>query len=67
VFEEAGQLFSFFTLLVGWPANAVSLPPGDVIWAKQACSSMKSLIVYIRIADLSLYKHWFVRGLFTTA
>jgi hypothetical protein len=35
--REIGLLLSFGYFLVGWYANIVSLPPGDVILAQLAC------------------------------
>ncbi len=37
VLERWVRHFALFTFLVGWRVSAVSLPPGDAIFAQLAC------------------------------
>jgi hypothetical protein len=34
--------------MIGWHASAISLPPGDVIFAQPACPLNDVIVVYIR-------------------
>jgi hypothetical protein len=37
VYIDIGKLLSFVYFMVGWHASAVSLPPGDAIFAQLLC------------------------------
>jgi hypothetical protein len=50
---------ALFTLLVGWHASAVSLPPSDAFLAELACPLNEVIVLFTSgITSLSLYKHW---------
>jgi hypothetical protein len=56
--ERSVNSSALFTFLVGWYASAVSLPPGDVIFAQLVCPLDGVIFLYtLGITNLSLYKH----------
>jgi hypothetical protein len=56
---EIGYILSFIYFFVGWHANAVSLPPGDIILAKLTSHLNDFILMFtFGITNLSLYKHW---------
>ncbi len=56
--ERSVNSSALFTFLVGWHASAVSLPPGDVIFAQLVCPLDDIIFLYtLGITNLYLYKH----------
>ncbi len=58
--ERKVHYSALFTSLVGWHANAVSLPPSDIPLAQLACL-LSDIVFWLHsgIVNLHLYKHWF--------